>query len=53
METELFTYIGNFTATSVLNGIDDASWNAHLDQLQANQYDQWLQWYQDFLDKKF
>lgn len=30
-----------------------ASWNAHLDQLQANQYDQWLQWYQDFLDKKF
>ena len=53
METELFTYIGNFIATSVLNGIDDASWNAHLEQLQMNQYDQWLQWYQDFLDKKF
>ena len=53
METDLFTYIGNFIATSVLNGIDDASWNAHLEQLQMNQYDQWLQWYQDFLDKKF
>ena len=53
METELFAYIKNFTATSILEGVDDASWDAHLKQLEALQYDTWLQWYQDFLDQKF
>ena len=53
METELFTYIGNFIATSVLNGVDDASWNNHLEQLKTYQYYEWLQWYQDYLDKAF
>lgn len=28
METELFSYIKNFTATSILEGIDDAAWEA-------------------------
>ncbi len=53
IETELFSYIKNFTATSILEGMDDAAWDAHLKQLETLQYDAWLQWYQDFLDKKF
>lgn len=53
IETELFAYIKNFTATSILEGIDDASWDAHLKQLEALQYDTWLQWYQDYIDHKF
>lgn len=53
IETELFAYIKNFTATSILEGIDDVSWDAHLKQLEALQYDTWLQWYQDYIDHKF
>lgn len=53
METELFTYIQNFTATSIIDGLDDNSWNAYLNQLDALQYSDWLQWYQDLLDGVF
>ena len=53
IETELLAYIRNYIATSILEGIDDGSWNAHLEQLKALQYDAWLQWYQDYLDGKF
>ena len=53
METELFTYISNFIANSVINGIDEEAWNNHLEQLKAYQYYEWLQWYQDYLDKAF
>lgn len=53
IETELLAYIRNYIATSILEGIDDSSWNAHLEQLKALQYDAWLQWYQDYLDGKF
>lgn len=53
METELFSYISNFIATSVLDGIDDAKWEEHLSQLDAVQYNEWLNWYQEYLDKEF
>ena len=53
IETELLAYIRNYIATSILEGIDDSSWNAHLEQLKALQYDAWLQWYQEYLDGKF
>ena len=53
IETELFSYIKNFIATSILEGIDDAAWDTHLSQLKALQYNEWLQWYQDFRDQKF
>ena len=39
--------------TSVINGVTDESWNAHLQQLEALGINEWVQWYQDFLDKKF
>lgn len=53
METELFSAIKTFIATSVTEGVDDASWEAFLGQLDALRYEKWLQWYQDFLDGKF
>ena len=53
IETELFSAIQTFIADSVINGIDDTSWNAYLEQLDALQYNEWLQWYQDFVDGAF
>lgn len=53
IETDLNDYIKNFLATSVINGVTDESWNAHLQQLEALGINEWVQWYQDFLDGKF
>lgn len=53
METDLFAYLENFTASSIMNGVDDAAWEAHLSQLQVLQYYDWIQWYQDYIDGKF
>ena len=53
METELSEYIANFRANSVLNGVDDAAWDAYVKQLDALQYPAWIQWYQDYVDGKF
>ncbi len=53
METELNEYARNFTATSIMDGVDDAKWEAHLKQLKALQYYEWIQWYQDYVDGKF
>ncbi len=50
METDLFAYLENFTASSIMNGLDDAAWQAHLDALQSWQYYDWIQWYQDYID---
>lgn len=53
METELSEYIANFRANSILNGVDDAAWDAYVKQLDALQYPAWIQWYQDYVDGKF
>lgn len=53
METELSEYIANFRANSILNGVDDAAWDAYVKQLDALQYPAWIQWYQDYVDRKF
>jgi ABC-type glycerol-3-phosphate transport system substrate-binding protein len=53
METELKEYVKNFTATAIMNGVDDAQWEAHLKQLEALKYYDWIQWYQDYHDGKF
>ena len=53
MEIELTPYVDNFIATSIVDGIDDAKWEAHLSQLEALQYYDWIQWYQDYTDGKF
>lgn len=53
METELSEYIANFRANSIINGVDDAAWDAYTKQLDALQYPAWIQWYQDYVDQKF
>lgn len=53
IETDLNTYIKSFIANSVVNGIDDASWNTYTAKLKELKISDWQKWYQDFLDKKF
>lgn len=53
IETDLNGYQSNFIANSIMNGVDDAQWNAHLEQLKVFRYYEWIQWQQDFLDGKF
>ena len=53
METEIYAYMDEFIATSIIDKIDDATWEAHLSRLEALQFSTWLQWYQDFVDGKF
>ncbi|NLG37615.1 MAG: hypothetical protein GX549_06325, partial [Clostridiales bacterium] len=53
LETELNAYLDNFVAQSVMNGIDDAGWQAHLAQMEALGVEQWVKWYQDFIDGNF
>lgn len=50
IEAELFTYIQTFTADAIVNGVTDASWEQHLEDLKVAQYYDWLQWYQDYVD---
>ena len=50
IETELDAYLTNFVATSVVEGVTDDSWNAHLQQLKTVQYYEWLEWYQKYID---
>jgi putative aldouronate transport system substrate-binding protein len=53
IETDLNSYIANFLATSIVNGVTDATWAAHLKQLDALNLKGWVDWYQNFLDKKY
>lgn len=50
IELELFDYIERFIAESIVYGLDDAKWEAHLQQLTDLGYDEWIQWYQDVED---
>ena len=53
MELELIAYIENFVATSAMEGVTDDSWNAHLEQLKALQYYEWLDWWQGYCDGEY
>lgn len=46
-------YIDSFVATSLVEGVTDESWNAHLASLDAYGYDFYIEWYQKYLDGKF
>lgn len=50
---ELETYLSEFVSTSVMEGITDASWDAHLEQLKTVRYDEWIDWYQKKQDGEF
>lgn len=53
IQTELEAYLNGFIAESVVNGLSDEQWEAHLQQLDALQLNEWIQWQQDYLDGKF
>jgi putative aldouronate transport system substrate-binding protein len=54
IETDLLAYIQNFTASNCMDGgVTDAEWEAHLKALEDNQYYEWLDWYQKYLDNNF
>lgn len=40
-------------ATSIMNGVTDADWEAHLANAEMYGISQWAQWYQDFIDNNF
>ncbi len=51
IETELYPYIATFTANAIKDGIDDAGWQKHLDDLESYQYSEWLGMWQDMVDE--
>lgn len=51
--TDLKAYLDSFVATSIIEGVTDASWQEHLDTVELYGLSEWTQWYQDFLDGKF
>lgn len=53
IEIELFNSINNFMATSIVEGVTDESWEAYLNQLDALQYSEWIDWYQKFYDGEY
>lgn len=53
IEVELFEYLNSFVASSIMDGVTDESWQAHLKQLEVLGYYDWIQWYQDVEDGKF
>lgn len=44
--TELETYINSFVADAVMNGIDDAKWEAHIKQCESLQYEKIVAYHQ-------
>ncbi len=50
IEVELFELINNFIATSIVKGVTDESWNNYLKQLDGARYDEWINWYQQYMD---
>lgn len=40
-----------FVSTSIVEGIDDAKWEAYLSQLQSAGYYDWVEWYNEHLLK--
>jgi ABC-type glycerol-3-phosphate transport system substrate-binding protein len=53
IEADLKAYLDSFVADAVVNGLDDAKWEAHLKTVEKYRASEWVQWYQDFVDKKF
>ena len=52
IEADLFPMISSFMATSVVDGVTDASWENYLSDLKTYQYYEWIEWYQNYLDNK-
>ena len=53
IDTELEAYIGNFVATSVMEGMTDEKWESHLKQLKLVGYDEWMEWWTNYYNDTF
>ena len=54
IEVDLLPFLAAFRADALLNGLNDAKWNTYVNELQNRyQYNQWLQWHQDYVDGRF
>lgn len=49
IELELEEYIESFHAEAIMNGVTDTSWQAHLDQLKAIGYYEWLDYWKSYV----
>lgn len=49
----LTDYIDSFVAGALVNGVSEESWNAHLAELEAYGYEEYIQWHQRYLDGTF
>lgn len=52
METDLYAYVKQFRAQAVMEGFSDADWDAYVKRLDDLRYNDWLKWYQDYMDGK-
>lgn len=53
VETELQAYIDSFVSNSIMDGVTDETWETHLEQLEMAGYQEWIDWYQNYLDRAF
>lgn len=51
--TDLNTFIENFIATSIVDGIDDDIWEAYVSELESYNYSYYIEYYQGYLDGDF
>ena len=49
----LLDYINSFTASSIIDGVTDASWDEYVKQLGVYNYPYYISWNQDYYDGKF
>lgn len=50
METDIYAEVKKFRAQAVMDGFGDAEWDAYVKRLDDLRYNDWLQWYQDYMD---
>lgn len=50
IETDLFAEVKKFRAQAVMEGFDNAAWDAYCKRLEDLRYSDYLQWYQDFMN---
>jgi len=54
IEIDLMVFMREFRADAILNGITDAKWNTYVRDLDTRfKYNEWIKWYQDYVDRKF
>ena len=53
IETDLVAMVNGYIATSVVEGVTDASWTKFLEDLKIYRYYDWLDWWQGYVNRDF